>query len=158
MTTLNNVVLFVVVLVLAWFVPFGSVSDSDGLLSFDSFGSDGLLSLPFGSSVVEAAQPPQCTVSLENYYLDHDSRGVESEWTVTYHGPLRDFDISGNFTWRVRFVRDGNSFTGSASAFYSIPRNRRSVRFEDYLWYGYNTENLQIRRIDYDRENYCRDY
>ena len=157
MTTLNNVVLFVVVLFVLSFGSVGSVSDSDGLLSFDSFGSDGLLSLPFGSSVVEAAQP-QCTVSLENYYLDHDSRGVVSEWTVTYHGPLRDFDIPGNFTWRVRYTRDGDSFTGTASAFYRIPRNRRSVRFEDYIWYGYSTDNLQVRRIDYDRENYCDSY
>ena len=54
MKTLNNVVLVLVAFLVASFVPFGSVSDSDGLLSFDSFGSDGLLSLPFGSAVVEA--------------------------------------------------------------------------------------------------------
>lgn len=100
MTTLNNVVLFVVVLFVLSFGSVGSVSDSDGLLSFDSFGSEGLLSLPFGPTVVEAlmksgAAPANLRVQQSSTYAVLEDC-VEGEFTWS-PAPFRLFNFDYTF-------------------------------------------------------------
>lgn len=106
MRTLINVVLFVVVLVL--FGSVGSVSDSDGLLSFDSFGSDGLLS--FGSSVVEAVQPA-CFGTLGMSGSRAEIRG--SAWYIITTWEVQVTDITDpdetllvSWDYKIEYSRD----------------------------------------------------
>ena len=137
MSTLNNVVLFVLVLVL--FGSVGSVSDSDGLLSFDSFGSDGLLSLPFGSSVVEAAQQPACfgTLEMSNSRAEERNRVWDKpgsgNWYVTTTWEVQVTDITDpddtlHVSWDYEIEVSGIRYWD---------KERYSQRYRDDAWFRF---------------------